>query len=688
MPVSGSNKPIPKVPSTFYNITQLLSRSAVSSGVPVCASTIACLPLANANLDSDEARVFHCLKPRMDPSTKSGVTKQTMLQSMHFFAQVAQTAARKCIATKAKADVRCFAECVVRKWETGAAAVVPAEAGAGASGADTEDEAMRDLERDFQMIDAVNGDALSEEDQRRQLHGLLHQNCMEEDNCLGWRLWLVNSPEASDKRPGNTTTTAIQTVLNNIDKAHMPGSKVESEWGEHDSIQSEKDAYRACRSSTGLTIRKTPAEISASLLWPYLGACDFHYEDCTPEQRQVGFSYVVSKASAGDGRRKDYFLHWPHAGSVFEVEIRSDITPAALSLTPFPDKYFKSLRKRRRDPEAASASTARRRLVHPSQNLQAILTDCPPVADQLCMQLSETAGVRDEQLREALQMPQDLDMLQDSLKVQPSSETFDMGLDINNMDSHKEFVMEPRDDPSILAAAINDYVPLTNVFPSTQDSTYTVPATMKMINADRKERWFQTMPPVPIYSPRGEPLSLWGHFVRHQRFHLDILEQFVSNHSEFLLLMVQSIDSFRCQTSDLRLNVLFDGDKATGKSFIAKLFAKHCSYGVEIKNRSTTAALIGGQQECHRLVIFDETPSFLEHDKSTDINQKQNFSSIKSFLTDQLVVENRAHYQPKSDNEKNGRKANGLVTITGRNIVIFNLSVMQVSGSGCPARHA
>ena len=90
--------PIPKVPSTFYNIKQLLSTETVNNGIPVHVSSVGCLSLPNAALEHEDSSQFWQMKSVMDDSTRAHrVKKSVMTSSMHFFAQVAQTCAKKII---------------------------------------------------------------------------------------------------------------------------------------------------------------------------------------------------------------------------------------------------------------------------------------------------------------------------------------------------------------------------------------------------------------------------------------------------------------------------------------------------------------------------------------------------------------------------------------------------------------
>lgn len=663
------DRPVPNYSDTFYHKKHLLSVKTCLNGIAVSPSHVAVLSLANANLQSDDARTFHQMKPRMDASTRAkGLKRDTMLRSIHFFAAAANLAARKAESSKNASDIRLYCECVVREWKPARDSSPEARLDFSALLPEGLDPySQNGQEAMMAILDRCSPAALE-----MQLHHMLRANCDEPDNVLGWRLWLVTDPECIASRPANAFVNAIHATIANTDKALQPLSKVEADWGHHVMIESVQDAYKTCRTCSGMPLGATPdpAEILPCHLWGSVGTTMFYNNNCAEPQRERGHTYL---SPVRTGRDQTWFLRFPYPGSVFEISIRGDIKPASLSFTMFPDKYFAELRRKRLRSRGELSDEEPVRNTRPcinAQEYQRRIDDCPQMASQLGISLSENASVRAEQIAEALAMPEDIGGIEDSLKsCHTEGDAIEDGPAFDNMDSLKEWVFQPAEDAAAFPAAYERYASMVNVLPTTQGSM-TIPLTMRQINMDRTQPWFHEAPAIDIYH-MGKTLSVWGHFIRHNRIYLDYMEQFVSNHTEFILLYIQTLDSFRSSYNDIRLSFLFDGDKATGKTFVCKTVDR-MSYGIDFKNRCTTAALIGGPQQCHRTVIFDETPPFLQHDRSSDQAAQQNHSSIKSFLTDQLVVETRGSWKPTGKTRRNP-----LESITSKNLVMINLTVMQ-----------
>jgi len=188
---------------------------------------------------------------------------------------------------------------------------------------------------------------------------------------------------------------------------------------------------------------------------------------------------------------------------------------------------------------------------------------------------------------------------------------------------------------------------------------------MREINRDRDSEEFSHWPdPINIYDVNQEQLSPIAHFFRHGRFHLDIFEQLVSNHQHVQLLFLQTIDSFRSEYDNIRLNFLFDGDKSTGKTFMASVvqtlsyglvgagrgkkssrsfdraFNRCCKTGrpceASLEDHSRVYFFVDSVLvfvnytsicRCHITLVFDETPKFMLSSSSRELNDQQDHST-------------------------------------------------------------
>lgn len=660
---------IPTHAKTFYRKKNLLGPKTCLTGVSVHPFQVACLPLANVNLEKEDSLCFEYLKPVMDQTTRGvGVQRETMLRALHFFAQVANTAGKKCDSSGYPKDVRLFCECVVKEWKSPPGTSPQAKLNYSAllpEGVDPFSQTGQE-----QMMGIL--DRCDSVDMQLQLHRMMRCNCLEDNNVLGWRLWLISDPECIATRPANALKSAVHTSIAFTDKVNQnPNGKLSHEWGDHTLIDNVQDAYVCCRRCNGMQPNQTPLalDLKPCDLWPKWGAVHYWGDEADAVQREATpFKYIQHTKSGTDTA---YHLRFPYPGSVFEIMIPNVFKPASISYTPFPDKYFQEQRRQRLRYRGELDDEPETRNVRPcrsAENAYQMISECPEYAAEFGIQLAENPQERMTQLQEVIRLDGDVEEVEDALQsAHHDGATTAHGLQLQNIDSLKEFVFQPTDDPTSLPIAYAHYAPMTRLLQSLPGIP--VEKTLIEINQDRDQPWFDAPPEIDIYY-RDKPLSVWGHFIRHVRLYLDRMEQCVSNHTEWILLYIQTLDSFRSEYTDLRLNYLFDGDMNTGKTWIAER-TKPYTYGMDIKTTSTTSAFVSGEQECHVTIVFDETPALLQHDRASDT---QNHSKIKSFLTNQLVTESRSEWKPSG---KNKQTRNALQNITSKNFVAKNLSVMQ-----------